>query len=128
MTPPSPFRAPSQSERLLKDRLLSGLAKPEPAYHGPAAGSRFMNPRRMDKLVSARDQCTRDAGRDPAAPVKALYHSASRPHTVHIPAANHAWRQSYKRSRFALTPLPLSGVAKTRLVFNSSKPDISTLG
>jgi hypothetical protein len=44
----------------------------------------------------------------PPQPVRAFYRSASRTHTVPIPAANHPWRQSYKRSRLALIPSPSS--------------------
>jgi len=46
----------------------------------------------------------------PPQPVKALYRSASRANSAHLPAANHPWRQSYKRSRSALSPSPSSRI------------------
>jgi hypothetical protein len=46
----------------------------------------------------------------PPQPVKALYRWPPRPNTVPIPAANHPWRQSYKRSGSALSPSPPSGL------------------
>jgi hypothetical protein len=46
----------------------------------------------------------------PSPPVKALYRLAPRPHPTPIPAANHPWRQSYKRSRSALSPSLPSGI------------------
>jgi len=42
----------------------------------------------------------------PPQPVKALYRSTARSHTASIPAANHPWRQSYKRPRSALLASP----------------------
>jgi transposase len=42
----------------------------------------------------------------PSPLVKALYRLAPRPHPAPLPAANHPWRQSYKRSRSARSPSP----------------------
>jgi transposase len=53
----------------------------------------------------------------PPQPVTALYRCASRPRTTHIPAANHPWRQSYKRSRSVLSSSPSS-----RLVSRGDSP------
>ena len=53
----------------------------------------------------------------PPQPVKALYRSASRPNGAPIPAANHPWRQSYKRSRSALSLSPSS-----RIVYRGDSP------
>jgi hypothetical protein len=46
----------------------------------------------------------------PSPPVKALYRLAPRPHAAPISAPNHPWRQSYKRSRSALSPSPSPGI------------------
>jgi len=46
----------------------------------------------------------------PSPPVKALYRLAPQPHPAPLPAANHPWRQSYKRSRSALSPSPPAGI------------------
>jgi transposase len=53
----------------------------------------------------------------PSPPVKALYPLAPRPHPAPLPAANHPWRQSYKRSRSGRSPSPCS-----RLVSRGDSP------
>jgi transposase len=53
----------------------------------------------------------------PPLPVKALYRSNVRTHTVHLPAAKHPWRQAYKPTRSTVSPS-----LSSRLVSRGASP------